>query len=140
MSAGGSSLKDAGTDADTRRRDVASTRALGSRAIIGGIIGLILGAAIAAGAVALAGLGPDSPGFWIALIGGGIAGSVIGGMFGGVGKLPLSQEWELTYDEEAVEAKGPVRIAVRAGDDKDMERARRVLESEGPDNLEKLGS
>lgn len=140
MSAGSRSLKDAGADPDTRQRDVATTRALGGSAITGGLIGLVIGAVIAAVAVAVAGYGPKSPAFWIALIGGGLAGGAVGGMIGGVRKLPLTDEWELTYDEEAAEPDGTFRVAVHAADEKDMEKARKVLESENPQDLKRLNS
>ncbi|MDQ4133736.1 MAG: hypothetical protein M3179_11150 [Actinomycetota bacterium] len=140
MSAGSRSLKDAGSDPDTRDRDVATTGALGGSAIAGAAIGLVIGAVVGAVAMAIAGLGPKSPGFWIALIGGAIAGGAVGGMIGGVRKLPLTEEWELTYDEEAAEPDGTFRVAVHAADAQNMEKARKVLESEHPQDLKRLNS
>jgi hypothetical protein len=137
MSVRGRAVAEAGADSDTRQRDVATTGALASRAGSGGVIGAVVGALVAVGACLAFGLSPGSAGFWIAAVGGLIAGGAVGGMIGGIRKLPLAQEWELTYDEDA-SADGGVRVTVQAADEEQLERARKVLASERPERLEQV--
>ena len=127
------------SDPDTRLRDLEVTGAVAKKAGLGGAVGSTLGALAGAAAFAIPGVGPViGAGIWGAAAAGAAAGGAVGGMVGGVASIDLSEDWELTFGEALRE--GQVLVAVQADDEDGMAKARKVLEGEGPERVERIDS
>ncbi|MDQ4068366.1 MAG: hypothetical protein M3203_02645, partial [Actinomycetota bacterium] len=69
---------------------------------------------------------------------GAIGGGAVGGMVGGVSGLSLEDDWDLTF-QESIRA-GQVLVAVHAEERSDVEKAAKVLEEAGSQQLEWIDS
>ena len=129
----GRQQEEAASDPDTRLRDMEATGEVAKRAGAAGGAGAALGAIAGAAAFVIPGVGPViGSGIWAGLLGGGIAGGVIGGMVGGISGLSL-EEFDLKY--QSVLREGKAMVAVAVDDDEGAEKARRLLEKEGPEDI-----
>jgi len=129
----GRQQEEAASDPDTRIRDMEATGEVAKRAGAGGGAGAALGAIAGAAAFVIPGIGPVvGSGIWAGVLGGGIAGGVIGGMVGGISGLSL-EEFDLKYQHVLREGKAMVVVAV--DDEEGADRARKVLEKEGPEDI-----
>jgi hypothetical protein len=113
----------AAREGDTSERDLRVTRHVGSRAIVGLVVGTAVGGAIGLviSAVVVGGFG--SVWVWASTIAGGVAGGAVGLVLGGYSTPAVSEDWELTHEPEP----GTVRLEVRSDDPKELERAATVL-------------
>jgi outer membrane lipoprotein SlyB len=108
---------------DTSRRDVREPAHIGSRAILGGLIGLVAGGLIGL-VVGLLVFEAGGPAVLGAAVAGAVAGAVVGGMIGGLASADLSEEAELTYEPVK---DGRVRVTVSAETEEEIERAEALL-------------
>lgn len=119
----GSGPAHAAREEDTSERDLRVARHVGSRAIFGLTVGTAVGGAIGliVAAVVVGGFG--SVWVWGATIAGGVAGGAVGMALGGYATPAVSEDWELTHEDEP----GTVRVAVRSADREELDRAADVL-------------
>ena len=131
----GQSAEEARSDPDTRLRDLDATADIAKRAGAGAAAGGAVGALAGAAAFVIPGVGPViGMGLLAAAAGGTVAGASVGGMVGGVAGLSLEDDWDLTF-QESLRA-GRVLLAVHAVDKDDVDKAAKVMEGEGADQLE----
>jgi len=115
--------------------DVAKGAAAGAAAgtVGGGLLGGLAGAL----AFAIPGIGPVvGTGIWAATIGGATLGGGAGGVVGGIASIPMSPEWDLTY-QHAMQ-NGHVLVAVHAEERDAYDRAVEALRKNDPVNLEEF--
>ena len=138
MSLLGTAVDEARNDTDTKLRDMEATKTIATRAGAGVAAGTAVGALAGLAAFAIPGVGPVvGTGILSAVIGGGVAGASVGGMVGGVAGISLEEDWDLTF-QDSIRA-GRVLVAVHAAEKADVEKAAKVLEDEGPDQLDWIG-
>ena len=113
----------AAREGDTSERDLRVTRHVGSRAIVGLVVGTAVGGAIGLVIAAVVVGGFGSVWVWASTIAGGVAGGAVGLVLGGYSTPAVSEDWELTHEPEP----GTVRLEVRSDDPKELERAATVL-------------
>ena len=131
----GQAVDQARQNPDTRLRDMEATGDVAKRAGGGVAAGGALGALAGAAAFAIPGVGPVvGMGMLAAAAAGAIGGGAVGGMVGGVSGLSLEDDWDLTF-QESIRA-GRVLVAVHAEDRADVEKAAKVLEKAGSQELE----
>jgi outer membrane lipoprotein SlyB len=107
----------AAAEHDTSRRDRRVTGQMGSRVLIGGIAGAAAGGLVGwlVGSLVFDGF----PAMLATVIAGVIAGSVIGGALGGYGTPAMSEDWELTHQDEPP---GATRVRVTSDDPQELDR------------------
>jgi outer membrane lipoprotein SlyB len=112
----------AAAEHDTSRRDLRVTGQLGSRVLIGGVVGAAAGGLVGwlIGSLAFEGF----PAMLATVIAGVIAGSVIGGALSGYGTPAMSEDWELTHQDEPP---GQTRVRVTSDDSEELDRAAGLL-------------
>jgi outer membrane lipoprotein SlyB len=112
----------AAAEHDTSRRDLRVTGQLGSRVLIGGVVGAAAGGLVGwlIGSLAFEGF----PAMLATVIAGVIAGSVIGGALSGYGTPAMSEDWELTHQDEPP---GQTRVRVTSDDPEELDRAAGLL-------------
>jgi hypothetical protein len=122
----------AAAEHDTSRRDRHVAAQVGGRVLLGGVIGAMIGAIVGA----LVGwLVFDSFGALLgSLLAGAVAGGAVGGAIGGYGTAAVSEDWELTHEDEP---NGPVRLRVHSTDAEEVERAAGVLADRNPVSLDR---
>ena len=135
----GPRVEEAARDTETEQRDEGVTRHVEKRAATGAAVGTVAGGAAGflAGLLAFAipGVGPVvGAGVWAATIGGGVAGGAVGGVAGGVSALPMTREWELTYEPVK---EGKVLVGVHSDDEKDVDRGAEILEKLNPIKIDR---
>ena len=113
----------AAREGDTSERDLRVTRHVGSRAIVGLVVGTAVGGAIGLVIAAVVVGGFGSVWVWASTIASGVAGGAVGLVLGGYSTPAVSEDWELTHEPEP----GTVRLEVRSDDPKELERAATVL-------------
>ena len=139
MSLLGQAIDEARQDPDTRLRDLEATGDIAKRTGTGIAAGGALGALAGAAAFAIPGVGPVvGMGMLAAAAAGSIGGGAVGGMVGGVSGLSLEDDWDLTF-QESIRA-GRVLVAIHAEDKDDVEKAAKVLEKAGAEQLEWVDS
>jgi hypothetical protein len=119
--------------ADTRRRDARVSRFIGSRVAASAILGAALGAGI--GILIAAIVSGSTLAMASAGVGGAIVGGTIGMMIGGVGSLPVTPDWELTFEGDR---EGRVMVAVGADDPAKAREAREVLDGLDPVSVKQV--
>lgn len=133
----GQAVDQARQDPDTRLRDMEATGDIAKRAGGGAAAGGALGALAGAAAFAIPGVGPVvGMGMLAAAAAGAIGGGAVGGMVGGVSGLSLEDDWDLTF-QDSIRA-GRVLVAVHAEDGEDVEKAAKVFEEAGAQQLERI--
>jgi hypothetical protein len=131
----GQAVDQARQDPDTRLRDMEATGDIAKRTGGGVAAGGALGALAGAAAFAIPGVGPVvGMGMLAAAAAGAIGGGAVGGMVGGVSGLSLEDDWDLTFQEHL--RAGRALLAVHATDKADVEKAAKVLEDHGAEQLE----
>jgi hypothetical protein len=108
----------------TGRRDRAVAADTFAHVGVGALLGAGLGAA--AGAVGAAVM---DAGAWAFVVGALVAGASLGGMIGGVAKLDMHPDWELTYQDVH---DGRTLVTVHAGDPDQLRRMTELLERAQP--------
>jgi outer membrane lipoprotein SlyB len=120
----------AAVEADTSSRDRRMAAQVGGRALLGAVLGSALGALIG-GMIAWLVFGSLGP-----ILGSAVAGAIGGGAVGvalaGYGTPAVSEDWELTHEEEPG---GNVRVRVRSEDRAELDRAAQVMASKHPLDL-----
>jgi hypothetical protein len=120
----GSAPVRAAREEDTSERDLRVTTHVGSRAILGLIIGTAAGGVLGLVIAAVATAGFDSIWVWGAAIAGGIGGGALGMALGGYSTPAVAEDWELTHEREPG---GAVRLEVTSDDPGELERAATLL-------------
>ena len=131
--------QEAQADTETEVRDERVTRHVEKRAAMGAAAGAAAGGAVGflAGlaAFAIPGVGPViGAGVWAATAAGGVAGGAAGGVIGGVSSLPMTREWELTFEPVK---QGKVMVAVHCEEDSEADRGAEILEKHDPISLDR---
>jgi hypothetical protein len=119
----GSAPAKAAGEEDTSERDLRVTTHVGSRAILGLVIGTAAGGVLGLVIAAVAAGGFGSVWVWGATIAGGIGGGALGLALGGYSTPAVTEDWELTHEHEP----GGVRVEVSSEDRGELERAAKVL-------------
>lgn len=122
----------AAAEHDTSRRDGRMVAQVGKRAFMGIAVGSVLGAVLA-GVIGLLVFGSLWPVVGSA-IAGGIAGGALGLALAGYGTPAVSEEWELTHEDEPG---GDVRVRVRSDEPDELERAAEVLRDKDAVSIER---
>jgi outer membrane lipoprotein SlyB len=119
---------------DTRRRDARVPRFVGSHVAVGAIVGGALGVGIGILIAALA-VGGSA----VALTSGGVGGAIVGGAIGvmiaGVSSLPVTPDWELTFERDR---DGRIMVAVGAEDPAKAQEAAQVLDELQPVSVKQV--
>jgi hypothetical protein len=120
----GTSARVAAEDPDTSQRDLRVARHVGSRAVLGLVMGAAIGGLIAllVGAVIAGGFGRGW--VWGVALAGAVAGGAVGFVLGGYSTPAVSEDWELTHEPEPG---GKVTVEVRSADPEELERAAKLL-------------
>ncbi len=129
----GDQAAQASTEATTARRDerfvdrISNTIAGGM--LVGGLVGAALGFVAAFFAFILPEDGAmQAGGVWGFILGGAVAGSVLGFLVFGLARMKQSQAWEQSYADVS---EGPARIAVRSPKRSEIDTAVTVLREHG---------
>ena len=132
----GPRAEEAAAEIETRDRDAHLAGDVTKKVVAGGAAGTVLGAAAGAIAFAIPGVGPAiGVGILATTVGGAVAGGAVGGVVGGVAALPLSEDWELTYDDLR---DGRVLVAAHTDDAGQADRLEGILHKEGPLKTERF--
>jgi hypothetical protein len=134
----GPSADEAAADLDVRRADAGFSAVMWRRTWIGGLAGLVIGAAVGAvgAALVLRGLWPEALGvFWAAVVGTAVLGLGTGAATGATSAAQMSRAWELTFHEVA---SGEVGVAVHSDRTDEARRAERILARFEPSQLERF--
>jgi hypothetical protein len=119
--------------ADTRLRDTAVPRFVGSHSLAGSIVGGAIGSGLGIIAGAMAGASVTS------LVAGGTAGVLIGGIIGlllaGVGSLDVTPDWERTFEGDRT---GPVTVSAGSDDPVKVAQAQSALRDLDPIDLARV--
>ena len=122
---------------DTSERDLRVATHVGSRAILGLVIGTAAGGVLALVIAAVVVGGFGSVWVWGAALAGGIGGGAVGLALGGYSTPAVAEDWELTHEREHGTG---VRLEVASEDPRELETAAKVLREkdaltvEGPGN------
>jgi hypothetical protein len=118
---------------DTRRRDAAVSRFVGSRTLVG----LLIGGAAGFGIGMIAGVTIGGTAITMAV--GGTAGVVVGGAIGmmvaGVGSIDVTPEWERTFESDRG---GPVMVSAGSDDPIKVAQAHEALSDLDPIEVERV--
>lgn len=134
----GPSADEAAADLDVRQADAGFSAVMWRRTWIGGLSGLLIGAALGAvgAAFVLRGLWPEALGvFWAAVVGTAVLGLGTGAATGATSAAQMSRAWELTFHDVGP---GEVGVAVHSDRAEEARRAERVLERFEPSQLERF--
>lgn len=115
---------------DRWRQDLATTRDVGRRSLLGGVVGAVVVAAAAVAVVVVIGPSPLGLAAAAAGTGGAIAGAVLGGFWAGAGELPVAPSTYDTYRPHAGSATVVVRIDESHEPD-ELDEVRQVLRERG---------
>lgn len=118
---------------DTRRRDAAVPRFVGSRTAIGGIGGSVLGAIIGIVGGSIAGVSAFA--LAVSAVAGAVVGGAIGMMVAGVGSIDVTPDWERTFEQDRA---GPVTVAAGSDDPIKVAQAEEALRDLDPINVSRV--
>jgi hypothetical protein len=121
-----------------RASDAAVFKSVGRRVVTWGAVGAVVGAAIAVGIVAILGSLSGASAV-VAILVGGIFGSLLAGMWGAAYKLPVNED---AYDTLAIDPRAdePVRVEVRARGDEQADKATSVLRDRHASRIDRTPS
>jgi hypothetical protein len=136
----GPRVEQAAEEQDTGQRDRAMAtdvaKHVGVGAAAGSAAGGALGFLAGAAAFGIPGVGPVvGMGIWATTAGGAFAGATVGGMVGGVAKLDMHPDWELTYQDVK---RGRVVVAFHAPDEDEAAQGAELLSRAEPLRVERF--
>lgn len=131
----GPAIEEAEAHTQTGTRDARVARRVGGRVLIGAVAGAFAGTVL--GLIVVAWADGGSLALSIAILGGGLLGATFGAVTGGVSALPMTEEWDLTYDETR---RSQSVVAVSSEDPGDVEKATDALSRVEPVRIERVDS